>query len=146
MKNKKFENWYKSVKQDFSLSQKLVLTNEKKEILLLKAVMDELWDLPGGHFEKDDLSLRQSLKREVSEEIGQSVQYEILQEISVNLRTYQGEFKNIKISYLANYIDGDIQLSEEHSQFKWFNLAELENLIKAKEWVNEVLQKAKKLL
>lgn len=141
----KKENWYNSVKQDFSLAQKIVLFNEKNEILLMKAKNDEKWDLPGGHFEKNDTDILESLKREVAEEIGESVDFEILEEISVELRKYKGEFKNVKAVYLAKYNLGKIKLSEEHSDFQWISLAEIENLKSedCKEWLQRVVEKAK---
>lgn len=143
-KNNNAENWYDSVKKDFSFAQKIVLVNEKSEVLLVKTTKDDLWDLPGGHFDKKDESQIESLKREVSEEIGNSVDFEILEEISVSLRKWKGAFTNIKVGYLAKYNLGKIKLSEEHSDFKWMSFEEVEKLKDAdcKEWLKRVVEKA----
>lgn len=143
----KQNNWYDSVKKDFSLAQKIVLFNEKNEILLIKA-NNNLWDIPGGHFEKDDENQIQSLKREVAEEIGESVDYEIFGEFSVELRKWQGEFTNVKVAYLAKFNLGKIKLSKEHSEFKWFSFEEIEKLndTECKEWLKKVAEKAENKL
>ncbi|MCK4635325.1 MAG: nucleotide exchange factor GrpE, partial [Candidatus Moranbacteria bacterium] len=137
---------YDSVKKDFSLAQKIILVNEKSEVLLVKTTKDDLWDLPGGHFDENDESQIESLKREVAEEIGNSVDFEILDEISVELRKWKGEFTNVKVGYLAKYNFGKIKLEDnnEHSDFKWMNFDEIENLKNGdcKEWLKRVVEKA----
>lgn len=134
-----------NIKKDFSLAQKIVLLNEKDEILLLKSAKEDLWDLPGGHFDKDDESQLDSLKREIAEEIGNSVDFEILDEVSSSLRKWKGKFVNVKVAYLAKYNLGKIKLSDEHSDFKWMIFDEVENLQddECKEWLKRVVEKAK---
>ncbi len=144
MENNNLEKEVQNIKKDFSLAQKIVLLNEENKILMLKSSKEDLWDLPGGHFNKDDESQIESLKREIAEEIGNSVDFEILEEVSVGLRKWKGEFTNVKIAYLAKYNLGKIKLSEEHSDFKWMSFDEVENLKneECKEWLKQMIEKA----
>lgn len=145
MENNNLEKEVQNIKKNFSLAQKIVLLDKNGKILLLKSAKENLWDLPGGHFAKDDEGQLEALKREVAEEIGNSVDFEILDEVSVGLRKWKGGFVNVKVAYLAKYNLGKIKLSEEHSEFEWMSFEDVLNFKDedCKEWLKDVIEKAR---
>jgi len=132
------------------ISQKIFLYNkEKNAFLLVKMRNDQAyfakkygaWELPGGTMENGEVLLIDSLKREIREELG-----EINIEIIETLDTFLGEFKSgpvMFLIYLAKYIDGEIELSDEHMEYKWETA---ENIISGKEYGEWIKQLAKKAL
>jgi 8-oxo-dGTP pyrophosphatase MutT (NUDIX family) len=63
--------------QSFHVGLKAFIANGNK--LLVLQDQDGLWELPGGRTEKTEIhkDLQEILAREVAEELGQSIQYEI---------------------------------------------------------------------
>lgn len=135
------------MKNDFyQVSLKLILKNKSGEILILKAVGDGtyagFYDFPGGRIRRDEFetSIVEVLKREVVEEIG-AVDFEINQNPVAYGRhsipamaqprsiaaINQGE--DIHVLYLffeGNFLDGNIVISKEHTDYKWVKLEDLE--------------------
>ena len=111
---------------------KVVLVNSDDEVLFLKRTnyVEKYagdWDLPGGHTHVGE-SLEKGLRRETREETGLSLgSVEKLQKI-----------ENI-IFYKAKYVDGDIKLSDEHSEFKFRNVKNLKNPSKFEKVAKEAL-------
>ena len=95
----------------------LVAQRSKKMKLPLK------WEFPGGKLEENESEL-DCIKREIKEEL--NIDIEILRRLSSSDYDY-GTFKIKLIPYLANYISGDIQLSE-HNDYKLLDKSELLNL------------------
>jgi molecular chaperone GrpE len=132
------------------ISQKIFLYNkEKNAFLLVKMRNDQayfakkygVWELPGGTMENGEVLLMDSLKREIQEELG-----EMNIEIIEKLDTFLGEFKSgpvMFLIYLAKYMDGEIELSDEHMEYKWETA---ENIISGKEYGEWIKQLAKKAL
>lgn len=81
------------------------------------------WEFPGGKLEENESEI-ECIKREIKEEI--NIEIEILRRLSSCDYDY-GTFKIKLIPYLANYISGDIQLSE-HNDYKLLDKSELLNL------------------
>ncbi len=122
----------------FLISQKALVV-EANKLLVLEAVPDiqtgqSKWELPGGLLELDE-SLSEGLLREVREETGLSVV--IGRTMSVwdywtpGFEVQDGRILDVKvigIAFQCQRIGGDIQLSDEHSQFAWMTRDELVNL------------------
>lgn len=112
---------------------KVVLVNSDDEVLFLKRTdyVEKYagdWDLPGGHVHVGE-SLEKGLRRETKEETGLSLgSVEKLQQID-----------NI-IFYKAKFVDGNIKLSKEHSEFKFRNVKNLKNPSKFEKVAKEALQ------
>ncbi len=112
---------------------KVVLVNSDDEVLFLKRTdyVEKYagdWDLPGGHIHVGE-SLEKGLRRETKEETGLSLgSVEKLQQID-----------NI-IFYKAKFVDGNIKLSKEHSEFKFRNVKNLKNPSKFEKVAKEALQ------
>lgn len=105
----------------YRLSAHAVLFNASNQVLLLKATYaDHAWGLPGGALDIGE-TIHQALVRECQEEIGCDVEVESLSGVYFHqaVQSHAFIFK-CKVSEHA-----DIQLSDEHSEYRWFNLDEL---------------------
>jgi 8-oxo-dGTP diphosphatase len=95
------------------------------------------WDIPGGRINTGS-SLIENLKREVEEETGLEILGEpkliIAQDI---LKT---DKHVVRLTYLGN-AEGEIKLSEEHSEYKWLSLSEISKLEPMDKYFKEILEK-----
>lgn len=140
----------------YYLGIKGIIRNSKGEILLLKVNpskferTDKLiyWDIPGGRIQTGD-NVEETLRREIYEETG-------VRDIK-NIEPFLMVLSNIRIpkegkSYgliLSTYtcdIDPNekILLSDEHTDFGWFNLKEASKLFEIK-YPKEFTQKIREL-
>lgn len=119
-----FKSWrrYLTEKQeiDSSTVAKLVLINDKGEVLFLKRsnYVDKFagdWDLPGGHVHVGE-NLKDGLFREVEEETGLEVRRASLVTKIDNLYFFK-----------AIYEQGDIILSNEHTEHRFRDPFVIEN-------------------
>ena len=81
------------------------------------------WEFPGGKLEENETEI-DCIKREIKEEI--NIEIEVLRKLSNSIYDY-GTFKINLIPFLANYISGEIILSE-HKDYKLLDKSELLNL------------------
>mgnify|MGYP001164770162 CR=1 FL=1 len=81
------------------------------------------WEFPGGKLEKDESEI-ECIKREIKEEI--NIDIDILERLSNSVYDY-GTFKINLIPFTANYISGEIILSE-HKDYKLIDKSELADL------------------
>lgn len=81
------------------------------------------WEFPGGKLEKDESEF-ECIKREIKEEI--NIDIDILEQLSNSVYDY-GTFKINLIPFTANYISGEIILSE-HKDYKLIDKSELADL------------------
>ncbi|MEK7664842.1 MAG: NUDIX hydrolase [Patescibacteria group bacterium] len=106
----------------------VVILSSQGKIFILKRSSQEpsypnLWDLPGGKV-KNGETLQEATKRETKEESG----------LDVELRrnyfyVYNCPDKKFNIyGFKARSINGDVLLSEEHTEFKWISKDNWENL------------------
>ena len=105
----------------FLASFKLILKNGKK-LLILRESATGFLDLPGGRIEKNEtkLPIKKLFKREINEELGGSVKYEILKP-AFQYRRYD-KFRKIYVlvnAYEGRYFSGNIKLSSEHDKYKY---------------------------
>jgi len=117
-----FESWrrYLLVEDenlDTDQVSKIILLNDKDEIFMIKSALGDFkgeWDLPGGHIHDDETSV-DGLKREVKEETG------------LDIEKPQEAFKEQRITYFkASAPDSKITLSNEHSEYGFFTIDEIE--------------------
>ena len=117
------ENWRKVLKEkkkDTKKVAKVVIYNEKKEVLFLKRTDYHKkhageWDLPGGHGHEGE-DIKDTARRETREESNLSL----------------GKIE--KVDQLGNttffkskYVDGEIKLSKEHSEFLFRDVKTIKN-------------------
>lgn len=107
---------------------KAIIIKDDK-ILLLKRNPDtkgeDNWDLPGGLVEEGENG-KDSLIREIEEGLGIDV---IVRERSESWKFFRSKDSNWVYvqNYLCDYLDGDIELSEEHIDYEWVDLEDVVN-------------------
>lgn len=129
----------------FNVSLKVLLKNDKGEILGLAAqpntTITGYYDLPGGRVGEYEFetNYETQIKRELDEEIGAEVKYELnLRPVSIGRHSYysQRQNKQIQIFFIcfeAKYLGGKIKISDEHVGYKWIDVkrVNLEDYFKA---------------
>lgn len=115
----------------FNVGIKAVITNGDKVLLLKNAKREhDPWEFPGGRMDADE-TIEQTLQRELSEELpnikdirighilgAKRIHRDIKPSVSLVLLFYK-----VKAD-----IDGDVQLSDEHTEYKWATVDELLDL------------------
>lgn len=111
----------------FLISQKAILV-KKNRILLLKHFNFDAWGLPGGLLEFDE-NLFDGIKREVKEETNlviKSIKLCWVSSVNYNKFVFKNKTKKnvriLQIGYKCEFLDKNITLSNEHTEYKWFDL------------------------
>lgn len=119
----------------FQYCQKIILFSADKTAVLLarrygEADYDGTFSFIGGKMETTDKTIVAGLKREKDEEIGSQAKISICPTISLNVLFRKKDGNSMILPhYIAEYVDGDIQLNtDEYSEFAWVRLDELEAL------------------
>ena len=100
-----------------------LIVNERRQFLLLfRETEPRIWGAPGGRLESGE-DVRLGLEREVAEETGLTV--EVLAPVDARSVRFGGH-DYVGLAFLARPVSGTLQLSAEHSDARWFDLAELE--------------------
>lgn len=81
------------------------------------------WEFPGGKLAANE-SEEAGLHREIREELNISIS--ILSRLTSNIHSYDNITIDL-VAYVANYVDGEIKLSE-HKDGRWFDNGELVKL------------------
>ncbi|TBX68729.1 (deoxy)nucleoside triphosphate pyrophosphohydrolase [Flavobacterium silvisoli] len=81
------------------------------------------WEFPGGKLERNE-SETDCIKREIKEEL--NIEIDVLKRISNSIYNY-GSFEINLIPFVANYISGEIKLSE-HKDYRLLYKSELMTL------------------
>ena len=102
---------------------KSVVMRDGKVLVLTKP--DGKPDLPGGRVEEGE-NFQEGLHREIQEETGITVR--ILRLISKWTYEKGPELTVAGITYLCQYLGGDVKLSSEHREYCWKTPIELEKL------------------
>ena len=105
----------------FRFSVHAVIMNNKGKVLQLKQTYgDKRWGLPGGGVEPGE-TIHEAIKRECFEELG----IDVLIDAFTGL--YYHKSFNSQVGIFKCYLpEGtDISLSNEHSEYKWFDICEL---------------------
>ncbi len=121
-----------SVVDQYMVSLKVFLTNTDGETLILQN--SDRWhsrgfyDVPGGRIDEDefDIDYESILRREIAEELWKDVKCNIsLKPVSMWRFRYKKD-KVFLLMFEADYLSGDIEISDEHEQYKWVKLNELD--------------------
>jgi 8-oxo-dGTP diphosphatase len=102
----------------FRLSSHAVITNDKHEILLLKANYgDGNWGLPGGALEPGE-TIHEALERECLEEIGCEIDTKYLSGVY-----YHSAYNSQAFIFRCEITqESDIKLSSEHTEYKYASI------------------------
>src|SRR4051812_23745186 len=118
---------------ELQVGVKAVLRNKDGKILLLKRsaekypdVKQDKWDIVGGRI-VPGTPLLENLKREIKEETGLNLTGEpkliAAQDILKNLEKHV-----VRLTYVGEVSTDDVILDEDHDEFEWFSLEDLQKL------------------
>jgi 8-oxo-dGTP pyrophosphatase MutT (NUDIX family) len=112
----------------FQVATKLMLKKDGKILALI--TNDDYLDFPGGRIDETevDLPLESALARETEEELGPNLKFKVEKPIFITKRHYTKNGQNFRIVavyYEAQYLSGDIKLSDEHAVFEWVEPSKL---------------------
>lgn len=108
----------------YRMSSHAVILNDQQQVLLLKATYaDHAWGLPGGGLDLGE-TIHQALVRECLEELGCDVEIDYLSGVYFHSAVTSHAF----IFRCHLKAGAQIQLSDEHSEFAWFNVDQLSNV------------------
>ncbi len=100
-----------------------VLLHRGKEFLVLRDRQSGEGDLPGGRLSAGEIykPWRESIAREIEEELGPAVRYR-LEENPLFVQPHwikNGGHEALAIFFRADFVDGEIRLSDEHDRMAW---------------------------
>ena len=128
---------------DLQVGVKILLKNEEGKYLVVRRSNEEYpeigaeWDIVGGRINAG-FSLLENLKREVLEETGLQIKYE--PKLIAAQDILKKEKHVVRLTYLG-LADGEVKLSDEHSEYKWLSLKEISKLEPMDLYFKEVLSK-----
>lgn len=100
----------------------LIMKNEK--LLLIFDSLKDYWEVPGGRVEGGE-TFKQSLARELKEEIGYSGKISSMELIAASRLSKDIDNSETTLALLFYQVDlpelGNIRLSEEHTKYEWVN-------------------------
>ena len=107
---------------DANIGVKGLITYDEKILGLVKA--NGLLDLPGGR-KKNSESIKKCLQREITEETSLIVR---VQEPVAAWFIEKPSQLITGITYVCQYLDGEVVLSDEHRDFIWIDIKEINRL------------------
>ena len=116
---------------ELQVGVKIVLKNKDGEYLLVCRSAEKYpevgakWDIVGGRIDPGT-TLLENLKREVMEETGLEIKDDIRIISAQDILRVEGRHI-VRLTYVGE-ADGDVILSEEHLEYKWLTLEEIESL------------------
>ena len=124
---------------------KVLLKNSTGQFLLLRRSSEKYrevshkWDIPGGRIDLGK-TLMENLEREVLEETGLKLKEEPrligAQDIILN-----EERHIVRLTYIGKADEGELRLSEEHTEYGWFNLSELNAFEDLDKYLKNLIEK-----
>ncbi|MHA1895807.1 MAG: NUDIX hydrolase [Promethearchaeota archaeon] len=108
-------------KEKSNIAVSALIHKDGKFLLLKRNNPPFKWGPPAGRVFRGE-GILDALKREVKEEA--SINVKIIMPIAI----WEGEHDDqriISFSFLCEYNSGEIKVSEEHTDARWFNLSEL---------------------
>lgn len=135
-----------------NITQRAVIYDQKTKKFLI-AKMSDLesefckkygpWEFLGGRLNRGE-EILDGIKREIEEEAGK-IEYEIIDSLGFFLFETRSR-KIILTGYLVNYTGGEIELDNEHSEYRWQTAEEMMKNKEYKPWVKYFVEKAQELV
>lgn len=110
--------------KSFYVGVKAIVENDNKILLLKrspkKTHAQYFWDVPGGRIDGEE-TIDEAMKRELSEEIGFTGAFTIEKVVHTYRLPFDVENKHglLLVYYKVSADVSEVQLSEEHSEFRW---------------------------
>jgi ADP-ribose pyrophosphatase YjhB (NUDIX family) len=107
----------------------LLVVDEQNRLLLMKRTDNKCWGIPGGSMEPGEM-VEHAAKREALEEtnleIGEVSLFGVFSGQELYYKYPNGdEVYNVSIVYVSRDWRGEIELNEEHSEWRWFSSDEI---------------------
>jgi 8-oxo-dGTP diphosphatase len=123
------------------------IIRKKDKVLVLKRSGNDvhkpgIWETSGGTMD-ENISPQEELKREIKEETGLEVKICEPFNVFTFIRDDTKEFK-IGITFLCDYVSGEVILSEEHSEYKWIKPEDFKELDSISSIYDEIEKYAQK--
>lgn len=123
---------------------KILLKNKEGKFLVLKrnpekySTVHKLWDMPGGRIDPGS-TLLENLNRELKEETGLTLSSEPRLIYAQDI--LRPDKHVVRLTYIGEG-EGEITLSDEHSEFDWLTAEEIKKKDDMDPYTQEVLNKA----
>lgn len=111
----------------YHVALKILLKRDNAFLFLRPEGSEWQLDLPGGRIDdvEHEVPLEEVLAREVREELGDNLKYTLGKALFQFRRHFPNKNWHVFITvYEADFLSGDIALSDEHSSYEWVNLKE----------------------
>ncbi len=113
----------------YFLAVKGIIQKDGKILVLKRSDTDDhrpgVWETVGGGMDKEE-SPQEALLREITEETGLVVSVSSPFNVFA-FKKDTGEFK-VGITFLCEYVSGEVKLSDEHSEYRWIDAKEFAQL------------------
>lgn len=112
----------------FQVSVLATIVNDKKQLLMVRrspglAHAAGGWECVSGRIDSGELPVV-ALKREIFEELGSEFRAEIIEPYYTFRLVRDDGHEVIGISFYCHYQGGEIELNEEHTDYKWVSAEE----------------------
>jgi 8-oxo-dGTP diphosphatase len=114
----------------FFVGVKSIIVRDGKVLLVRHATKRDFWDTPGGRID-DDETILQTLERELREELPNVTNFEVKRLVHAHRipRDIEGEVSLVLLFHeVAAEFDGEPQISEEHTEARWFTLEQAQEV------------------
>ncbi len=113
----------------FNLAVKGIIRKDGKILVVKRSDIDDhkpgVWETPGGGMDRQT-SPQKALEKEIREEVDLKVK--ILEPFNIfTFKKDTGEYK-VGITFVCDYVSGEVKLSHEHSDFKWIDPQDFKKL------------------
>ena len=113
----------------YGLTVRGIIKNDSGEILIVKRhpksrTDPEMWEVPGGKVEKGEF-FADALVREIKEETNLDVNIGDFAEAVQNDYPHK---RTVQIMMYLVDVEGDVKISDEHTEFMWASLDEIRTL------------------
>ncbi len=110
----------------FYVAANAIISRNDGKILVLKRELNydhdpDRWETVGGRLIQDIADVKTELKREIKEELGENFKCQVVAPFST-YNFYRGGDKSkelVGIDYVCFYKEGEVNLSDEHTEYKW---------------------------
>ena len=107
----------------------VLILDKQNRLLLIKRTDNKRWGFPGGSMEPTEV-VEDAAKRETQEEVNLEIREMSLFGVFSGPELYYkypngDEVYNVSIIYLSRDWHGEIQLNDEHSEWRWFSANEI---------------------
>ena len=121
-------------KKDWGLTVRGVVRKEDKILILRRHPKSRnnphKWELPGGKVDSGeffDVALVREFKEETNLDVKIESLFEVVQDEFISRRTNQ-PISTVQLMMNLEIIDGEVQISSEHDDYKWVSKEELKEL------------------